>query len=285
MKVFVTGLTGYLARGIASHLRAQGHRIAGSSRRAAAMPGVDVVHAALGDPIDHEALKGCDAIIHTAHDFEPGSMDRNIEGTLAFRNAAAKAGVRQQIFLTSCSARPDAESEYGRTKYSIEQYFTDSCSVAARLGLVIGNGGLFARQRGFLLRTPVVPLIGAGDSPVALVAISHVLAATDVILRECRTGRQNLFYDGRPTMKEFVREVKTHAGQRPVLFRVGARFALSAVTAARWAGLRIPVDPGQISALARNQDWPWQSDLPDLLPEHQSEFCLRYALDQLSTGA
>ena len=162
MKVFLTGVTGYLARSIAAHLLVAGHRVAGSSRRTVTMPGIDIVRAALGDQIQSTVFRDCDVIIHAAHDFERGSMKRNIEGTLAMRDAAARAGVRQQIFLTSYSARPDAESEYGRTKYSIEQLFSDSASVALRLGLVIGNGGLFAWQRALLLRTPVVPLIGAG---------------------------------------------------------------------------------------------------------------------------
>ena len=284
MKVFLTGVTGYLGRTIAQHLLREGYRVGGSSRRAVSIPGVDVALATLGERVEPEIFNNCDVVIHAAHDFEAGSENKNIEGTLAMRDAASRAGVTRQIFLTSYSARPDAESEYGRTKYTIEGFFSDSASVNLRLGLVIGRGGLFARQRSILLRTPVVPLIGAGDSPVAVVAISHVVAATEVIIRTRASGFRNLFYDARPTMKEFVQAIKRHAGQRAVLLPVGARFAMAAVKVARSVGLPIPVDPGQIRSLQRNEGSHWQSDLPDLLRERQEEFQLSYALDQLQAG-
>ena len=88
----------------------------------------------------------------------------------------------------------------------------------------------------------------------------------------------------RPTVKEFVQEIKRHAGQRAVLLPVGARFAMAAVKVARSVGLPIPVDPGQIRSLHLNEDSHWQSDLPDLLRERLEEFQLSYALDQLKAG-
>ena len=285
MKVFITGVTGFLGRSISAYLLAEGYQIAGSSRRKVTMPGVEVFHAALGDRIEAAMFQNCDAVIHAAHDFEPESMEKNIDGTLALRDAAAKAEIRQQIFLTSYSALPDAESEYGRTKYHLEQFFVNSGSVNLRLGLVIGYGGLFSRQRAMLLRAPVVPVIDAGDYPVAVVAISHAVAATETIIRTRAAGPWNLFYDVRPTMKELIREIKKDAGQRPLLFPIGAQFAVAAVKAARSVGLRIPVDPGQIRALQRNAGSDWPSDLPALLGERSAEFHLRYALDQVKTKA
>jgi nucleoside-diphosphate-sugar epimerase len=284
MKVFISGVNGYLGRSIAAYLLSEGYQVAGSSRRTVTVPRVEIFHAALGERIESAMFKDCDAVIHAAHDFEPGSMERNIEGTLAMRDAAAKANVGRQIFLTSYSARPDAESEYGRTKFRIEQFFSDAASVSLRLGLVIGNGGLFARQRAALLRTPVVPLLGAGDFPVAVVAISHVVEATEAILRKGANGTRNLFYDARPTMKEFVQEIKKSAGQRARVFPVGVRFATTAVKIAKSVGMPIAVDPGQIRALLLNEGSHWQSDLPALLGEREGEFQLRYALDQLKTG-
>jgi nucleoside-diphosphate-sugar epimerase len=283
MKVFLTGVTGYLGRSIAHHLLSEGYQVAGSSRRAVAVSGIDVARQVLGEPVEPGIFNNCDAVIHTAHDFQAGSGNKNIEGTLAIRDAAARAGVPRQIFLTSYSARPDAESEYGRTKYTIERFFSDSPSINLRLGLVIGSGGLFARQRSILLRTPVVPLIGKGDFPVAVVAISHVLAAAEIIVRTPASGYQNLFYDARPTMKEFVREIKRHAGQKPLLLPVGAGFAMAAVKIARSLGFPVPVDPGQIRSLQMNETSHWRSNLPDLLGERKGEFHLGYALDQLKT--
>jgi nucleoside-diphosphate-sugar epimerase len=262
MKVFLTGVNGFLGRSLAAHLRERGHQVLGCGR---------------GDVVEVSTFRDCDVVIHAAHDFAAGAIEKNIEGTLARRDLAAQAGVRRQIFLTSYSARADAESEYGITKYRLEQSFSDTM----RLGLVIGDGGLFARQRAALLRTAVVPMIGAGESPVAVIALSHVLAATEVILNGGGSGRWNLFYDARPTMKELVLAVKKHAGQRARLFPMSPRFAAGAVKIAKAIGLAIPVDAGQIRALLRNEDSLWKSDLPALLPGRCAEFQLGYALDRL----
>lgn len=287
MKVFITGVTGFLGRSIARHFLAEGHRIAGSSRRDVTIPGVEIVRAELGDRIAPAVFTDCDGIIHAAHDFARDRMNVNIEGTLMIRDAAKQAGVHQQLFLSSYSARPDTESEYGRTKYRLEQSFTEPGSAIARLGLIIGNGGLFARQRAALLRTAVVPVIGsgggAGEDPVAVIALSHALAAIEVILRTRVPGPQNLFYEPRPTMKEFVKAIKQHAGQRPRFLPVGPRFAMIAVKIAKAIGLAIPVDPEQIRALQLNKRSEWRSDLPVLLPERKEEFRLDYAIDHLET--
>src|SRR6185437_10369822 len=125
MRIFITGVSGYLGSSLAQYLTAQGHTISGSSRRTPANP------------------DRADIVIHAAHDFTRGAMDRNLELTHAAFASAKKCGVKRQIFLSSYSARADAESEYGQTKYRLEQTFLDAGETVLRLGLVIGNGGLF----------------------------------------------------------------------------------------------------------------------------------------------
>ena len=121
MNVFITGLNGFIARHLAAWLSDRGYVVTGTSRS-----GSERFHAMawrLGDPIESGALAGVDAVIHAAHDFTPGAMDTNVKGTLAMERAAAAAGVRRQILVSSLSARPDAVSEYGRTKLAQEEHF------------------------------------------------------------------------------------------------------------------------------------------------------------------
>ena len=281
MRVFLTGVSGHLGRCLATHLLKAGYQVLGSSRRPIALSGIDAIQLAIGDPVDPAIFTQTDTLIHLAHDFAPGAMDKNIAGTLAFQEAAAAAGVRQQIFVTSYSARPEAQSEYGRTKYRLEQHFQGPAAVLLRLGLVIGPGGLFARQRRMLLRTPIVPLIGAGTSPVAVIASSHVRLATETIIRNGLSGAYSLFYEPRPTQKQYIQEIKKLAHQHVLFVSIAPKLAVLAVSAARAVGLPIDVDPGQIKALQLNEASPWKSDLAALLPGHEHEFHLRYALRQI----
>jgi nucleoside-diphosphate-sugar epimerase len=253
MRIFITAIGGFLGGALAGHLRARGHEIAGSTRRTME----------LGRPFDSTIFERQDAVIHCAHDFTPGAHDRNVAGTKAWVDTAAALGVRRQIFLSSHAARPDAGAEYGRTKYEIERLFLDRGYAVLRPGLVTGAGGLYARQRAALLRTPVVPMPGRGAQPVATISLADFLAAATFVLEEERIGAFNLFYDPMPTYREFVRGVRK---ERPTLFLpvpIGVALALAHV--AEWLRLPVPVKPGQIRALLTNTSSPWRSDLPSLV--------------------
>jgi len=283
MNVFIIGVSGYLGNRLASHLESQGFTVAGSSRAGGATGG-RVSRLVLGEPVDPAVFKSSSVVIHAAHDFRPGAIDRNIDGARACLAAAKAAGVKAQIFLSSYSARADASSEYGRTKYRIEQMFLESGETVLRPGLVVGNGGLFARQRGTLLRTVLVPIVGDGTVPVAVVAVSHFLEAAEAVVRGGKPGAYSLFYDQRPTLRQFVRAVKRQAGQRCVFAPVPAGLAAVALRCALALRIRLPADPDQIKSLQSNRTSPWRSDLPALLPTRQPEFNLEYALAQLACG-
>jgi nucleoside-diphosphate-sugar epimerase len=172
---------------------------------------------------------------------------------------AAALGVRHQIFLSSHAARPDAAAEYGRTKHEIERLFLDRGHAVLRPGLVTGAGGLYARQRAALLRSRLVPMLGNGEQPVATVSLSGFLAAATVVIEEQRTGAFNLFYEPMPTYREFVRGIRE--GKDTLFLPVPMGLALTLAHLAEWLQLPIPIKPGQIRALAKNESSPWHSDL------------------------
>jgi len=282
MNVFVVGIGSYLGSKLAEHLESLGFTVTGSSRSGAAA-GRRVTRLVLGEPVTPDIFAQSSVIIHAAHDLQAGATDRNISGISACFAAARDAGAARQIFLSSYAARADALSEYGRTKHQIERMFLEGGEIALRPGLVVGSGGLFARQRRALLRAPVVPIVGDGATPVAIIAVSHFLEAAEAVLRRSAAGGYSLFYDDRPALREFVRAVKRQAGQHPVLAPVPAGLAITALRCALALGIRVPADPDQIKSLQSNQTSPWRSDLPQLLPSRVSEFTLEYALSELTS--
>jgi nucleoside-diphosphate-sugar epimerase len=253
VRIFITAIGGFLGDALAGHLRARGHEVTGSTRRTME----------LGRPFDSTIFERQDAVLHCAHDFMPGAHDRNVAGSKAWMETGASLGVRRQIFLSSHAARPDAAGEYARTKYEIERLFLDSGFTVLRPGLVTGAGGLYARQRAALLRTPVVPMVGTGAQLVATISLADFLTAATIVLEEERTGAFNLFYQPMPTYREFVRGVREG---RPTLFLpVPIGLALGLAHIAEWLRLPVPVKPGQIRSLVTNTSSPWCSDLLSVL--------------------
>ncbi len=268
MTIFITGINGFLGRALAGYFRGRGHVVRGSARNASA----GVVALRLGEAFDPGVFQGSDAVIHAAHDFTTGAKERNIRGTRAWFEAAAGA---RQVFLSSHSARPDAASEYGETKYLIERTFLESGQAVVRPGLVIGAGGLFAKQRAALRKAPAVPMVGGGTAPVAVIGIGHLEEALAVVVEQGLAGGFNLFYERQPSAREFVRAVK---GGRGWILPVPTGLALGAARVVQALHLPLPVNPGQIRALAANASSPWRSDLARLLPGRDSEFYLEHAL-------
>src|ERR1043166_5897593 len=93
VKIFITGLNGFIAGRLATHLSASGHDVTGSSRAPSRVSGARIW--ALGEPVGDEMLHGVDVLIHCAHDFTRGAGHATVDGTLALANAARRAGVRR----------------------------------------------------------------------------------------------------------------------------------------------------------------------------------------------
>lgn len=280
-RVVITGGSGYLGGRLTEHLRTLGCQVRTTSRTATDPR----LRLRLGELVPDGCFADTDTVIHAAHEFAPGSLSLNVEGSRAVVNAARTAGARRLVYLSSYSAGPDAGSEYGETKHQVEQVFRKAGGVIARPGLVIGNGGLFARQRKTLLRWPLVPVIGDGSMPTSFVAIQHFVSAMAVIVDGAAEGSEfGLFYEAHPPVRDFIRSVKQEAGQTARLLPIPAGLAIAALQAGAALGIPLPATPGQVQALLRNTAAPWRSSLADLLPAHEQEFTLLWALRALASG-
>ena len=278
MTIFITAIGGFLGSQLAVGLAARGHQMRGSIRGRRPADGTRVVRLSLDAPFDPNVFSGCDVVIHAAHDFGPDASETNVRGTIAWAEAAAHAGVTRQLFISSPSAQPHSPSEYGRVKYTLERWFLDAGHLVVRPGLVVGPGGLFARQRAALLRTPLVPLIGGGNQPTFVIAVGHFVDAVARIVEGGTPREASLFYDDRPPMRAFVAAVKRAAGQRAIIVPIPGAVAIGLTRLSQALRLPIPVTPEQIRTLLHTPPESPRSDLPRILPGRAAEFSLAYAL-------
>lgn len=237
MNVFITGLNGFIAGHLAAHLATAGHAVTGSSRAPSSVPGA---HAwKLGDPVDEAMLRGIDVLVHCAHDFAKGAMRANVRSTLALADAARRTGVARQIFVSSLSARPDAWSEYGRSKFEIERVFLDRGDTVVRPGTVVGKGGLFGNMALMIQRHAVLPLVDGGTVKMTLIGIADLCRAMEAILDRADPREYNLYYADKPTLKQVLVRLGQRLGRRTIFIPMPAwtlfvpLFILS--------GLRIPI--------------------------------------------
>lgn len=213
--VLVTGGRGFIGRHLVESLRRDGVHVRVQTRVQALQPGE--VRADLNDsPALARACAGVDTVFHCAgyaHAFSASGADEsrvhwqvNYEGARNVANAAAQAGVRHFVFLSSVKACGDGgdecidetwplppDSPYGQAKLAAEQALqeigakTGMQVTVLRPALVYGAGGRGNMERmGALVRRGLFPPIPDTGNRRSLVHVSDLVAAMRRVVGEPR---------------------------------------------------------------------------------------------------
>jgi nucleoside-diphosphate-sugar epimerase len=270
MKIFITGILGFLGSNLARTLDARGHQVSGSSN--------DSTWSHLrGEPLDPAIFADTDTVIHCAHSRYPGMLQRNLEGS---RTILEAAGACRQIFISSHSARQDAVSEYGIAKYRIERMFMDAGQTVVRPGLVIGPGGMFGRHLHMMRTSRVIPLVDGGSDPVAVLALSDFLLAMTKVVEASGRLTLNLFNRTEPSMREIVDTVIRLSDGHALIVPVPYSLAALGVGAAELLRLPLSFNSGSLRTMRLNRKRVHESDLPNLIgAETDLETAIAQALE------
>ena len=183
MKIVVTGATGYIGIRLVNICGAHGHQIVAASRRQLAK------RAYLHLPFDLSAADTMalpietNAVVHlAANTLAAGCISEEQEFLAARALISASQKISAKfIFVSSQTARPDAPTAYGRTKWRIEQEVLSAGGWVVRPGQVYGGElrGLF----GILVKTvqqlPILPAF----VPAPMVQPIHVDDLAEGLLR------------------------------------------------------------------------------------------------------
>jgi nucleoside-diphosphate-sugar epimerase len=218
---------------LAPALREAGLRVIGTSQREQPLPGFDRVHAArLGDSLrpllDSEPVY---AVVHAALETGRNAYEVNVAGTVRWLEEAQSAGARAQVLLSSLSADAQALSDYGRAKYELERRFIAAGQIVFRLGVVVGEGGMFGRMIRSARRSPVVPLLDGGRQPVYLLGMDCLcLVVRDAILSDGDALRGRVWNLHQPapfTLQEVMGAIARDYGLHRLFLPVPARPVLA----------------------------------------------------------
>jgi nucleoside-diphosphate-sugar epimerase len=263
--VLITGATGFIGSHLAAALSARGHRVVGTTTRTAPPPaGVErLIPYRLGQPIDRSTIGRVDAVVHAAWDIRRGTAAANLDGT---RRVEAAAGDAFQLFVGSYSAHPDAVTEYGAAKYQMQQEIAGRGGAVTRLGITIGNGGIYKRIAETATRYPLVPVVD-GEIPVPVLAVADFVRAAVAILEGRMAGVFNLYDEALIPLRDVIRAICEVHGRSPVLVGVPGGLVLGPLRLAAAVGIRLPLDADNVRALRANRGRRDPSDLRTLVPQ------------------
>lgn len=275
-RVLITGATGYIGRRLVAAALDSGFEVVAAVRdphRVAPAPGLTAAAWDLSAAEDAgELVAGLDAVIHLAVILDPGpeaDEDANVDGSRKLLDATRRQGVGRFVFLSSQSARDDAPTRYGRSKWQIEQLLTEPGEVAIRVGMVSGGPprGVYGQLLKLLKRSPMVPVIRPG-APLYPI---HVDDLCGVILEatagpESAAGLTRAAPAAETAFSDYLRLLaRRRLGLRRWQIPIPAPLAL---ILARIAGaLGLPVSRERVLGLAALRPMPPSDSMPDLAPE------------------
>lgn len=245
--IALTGATGFIGQHLLRELPKRGYRVRALLRRPTDLP-VAAASAVIGDIVRPRnmaaALEGADVVIHSAglaHAMSGQPADDyrilNTEATINLGRAAARAGVRRFVFLSSIRAQTGpvaktvlTESEqaapiddYGRSKLAAEQGLAqlDLDWVALRPVLVYGPG--VKGNMAHLLRVARSPYplpFGGLTARRSLLAVDNLVAAIDTVLAAPGPLRRAFVVSDREalTIAEMIAALRRGLGRGPSLF-------------------------------------------------------------------
>ena len=225
-----------------------------------------VFRASLGDTLlPVLASEHIDALVHTALADGADAYRVNVAGTTRWLDEARAAGVGLQIFLSTLSAEENALSDYGRAKWMLQERFVDADEVVFRLGVVVGDGGMYARIRSSATRAPVVPMLDGGKQLLYVAGIETLCAALcDAIAGDgdgLRGGAWNFVQPEPVTLRAMVEAINRQAGRRALLLPVPAKPVLATLQAAeRLPLLHLPITSTNVRGLIQQGQRRFPSD-------------------------
>jgi UDP-glucose 4-epimerase len=245
----LTGATGFIGRHLLKELPKRGYKIRVLLRRPTMLP-PEATSAVVGDlaaPRNmSDALAGVDAVIHSAglaHGMsglpEDDYRSINTQATIGLARAAARAGVRRFVFLSSIRAQsgpvasevltegmePRPTDAYGRSKLDAERGLADVSIdwVAMRPVLVYGpgvKGNMAALVKLAAIRLPLP--FGSLPGRRSLLSVDNLVLAVDTVLRADVPLRRPLIV-AEPealTIAEMITSLRRGLGRRPGLVPV-----------------------------------------------------------------
>jgi uncharacterized protein YbjT (DUF2867 family) len=185
--ILVTGGTGFVGGHLIGRMRQDGIPVRAIVRdpdkaRALKLIGVDVVKGDLSDTASlKKAATGVERVIHLVGIIQegPGATFQgvHVDGTRHVMETAKKAGVRHFFYQSALGTRPNAKSEYHKTKWEAEELVRASGIpyTILRPSLIYGAGDQFTRRLSEMIRlSPFLPVIGSGKSKIQPIFIDDV---------------------------------------------------------------------------------------------------------------
>lgn len=261
--IAITGATGFLGSELVKHFTHKGDKVIALVRSIPQdkVAGVEYRLFDLADKNTSQEHIQADVVIHTAYVAVTGSTDpleENING--AKRLLAMFPPAAKKIFISSVSADANSPAIYGKQKAAVEKLFLDQSGTAIRPGLILGNGGMFAKMRDYLKKKRNIPVFNRGTQPLQTVFVQDLVRAIDNLIERDLKGVFTYCEHDPVHYKEFYSELCRQLNVKPRFISIPFWVAGCMVSCANAVGITLPINHDNLQGLKLMKAHPSKED-------------------------
>ncbi len=230
---------------------------------ASLLEGVEFQSYDLSLPLNTSKFAGATYLIHTAYQSYSQSNTAansiNYTGTSDLVDACKMAGIRI-IFLSTMSAHEKAESNYGKTKLHLENIFDDKKDLVLKLGLVLGNGGLFNTIVNTIETQRFVPMIGQSKL-IQTVAMHDLLSLIEVSMKNEITGNYPVGETNPVPLRTLYEAIAIAVSKKPLFIPLPLNLIHLLCYIAEKARIKLPITSENVLGLKRMRSFDTEKAL------------------------
>jgi NADH dehydrogenase len=260
-RLLITGANGFIGSHFVRYFSSRHEVVALSRAEPNRLPeGSSWRHYTLEEGADSTAFEGGDYLIHCAlatysrRNANAGAL--NAAATAWLVGMCRRNDYRRFVFLSSLSAHPGVRSHYGQSKLVIQSALDPSQDLILRPGLVIGQGGLFARMLDVMESSRFLPLIDGGRQAIQTVSIDDLCRVTDALLAAGSTGAYDIASAPSTSLVEIYEQIAGRLDRKPAYVYVPFAVAFAALRVAEALGLPAPLNSENLLGLKYGRTVP-----------------------------
>ncbi len=250
-KIIITGSSGFIGRELALYLSQENYNIYAFQRKPLKekFPNIQFVPYSLSTKIEDHYFQEADILIHTAYQkLNPKEDDVNYSGTKIILKKCRQYQVKF-IFLSTVSAQKNIPSRYAISKLNIENLLDKNQDTILKLGLVIGNNGLFFSMYTIIKKLKIVPIFDNGKQHVQYISITDVTSICKYVIEQNSTGSYVITHHDTILMKELYQKLAHHQQKKRIFISIPSKIAYFTLKGIEKLNIQLPITSENIAGL------------------------------------
>jgi nucleoside-diphosphate-sugar epimerase len=258
-KVIITGSSGYLGLNLMNFLLDRDLYVYAFQRKKLNLKhkNLEFIQYDLESELEDTPFIEADFLFHTAFKslLTRKEKDVNFSGTKKLLQKCRQFNVKI-IFFSTVSAQEEIPSRYAKSKIKIENLLDIQKDIILKLGLVIGNGGLFLKMYSFIKKSSLIPIFDNGKQALQYISLMDVCETCFETIHHFNPGIYVIVKGDTILMRNFYSKLAVHQQRRVFFINISSTFFYKILKTTESLHIPLPVSSENLLGLKKMTSLP-----------------------------